>query len=118
MLEILLEPGLHKTGKTDMLQNSTGLYHHKLHILCGHFALAITILMRLYECLNWHFYQSNNPNDPNARPPWQEKTRIEKLIALALEKLPEWYVNALTTLSMSGNVDLEKFEDTVEAIYW
>jgi hypothetical protein len=26
-------------------------------------------------------------------------------------------VNALTTLSMSGNVDLEMFEDTVEAIY-
>jgi hypothetical protein len=41
----------------------------------------------------------------------------KKLIALALEKLPERYVNAFTTLSMSGNVDLEKFEDTIEAIY-
>jgi hypothetical protein len=30
----------------------------------------------------------------------------KKLIGLALEKLPEWYVNAFTTLSMSGNVDL------------
>jgi hypothetical protein len=34
------------------------------------------------------------------------------LIALALEKLPEKYVNAFSTLSVSGNVDLEKFEDT------
>jgi hypothetical protein len=74
MLEILLEPGLHKTGKNDMLQNSTGLYCHKLHILCGHFALAITTLMHLYsEHLDWHFCQSSDPNDPNAQPPWQEK---------------------------------------------
>jgi hypothetical protein len=41
----------------------------------------------------------------------------KKLIALALEKLPERYVNVFTTLSMSGNVDLEKFEETVKAIY-
>jgi hypothetical protein len=38
------------------------------------------------------------------------------LIALALEKLPKRYVNAFTTLSMSRNVDLEKFKDMVEAI--
>jgi hypothetical protein len=61
-----------------MLQNSTGLYRHKSHILCGHFALAITTLMRLYdEHLDWHFYWSNNPNDLNAQPPWQEKTIID-----------------------------------------
>jgi hypothetical protein len=78
MLEILLEPGLHKTGKNDTLQNSTRLYRHKSHILCGHFALAITTLMRLYDKhLDWHFYWSNNPNDPNAQPPWQEKTIID-----------------------------------------
>jgi hypothetical protein len=34
----------------------------------------------------------------------------KKLIALALENLPEKYVNAFSTLSMNGNVDLEKFE--------
>jgi hypothetical protein len=36
---------------------------------------------------------------------------------LALEKLPEKYVNAFSTLSVSGNVDLEKFEDMCEAIF-
>jgi hypothetical protein len=41
----------------------------------------------------------------------------KKLIALALEKLPEKYVNACTTLSMGGNIDLEMFKETVEAIY-
>jgi hypothetical protein len=41
----------------------------------------------------------------------------KKLITLALEKLRERYVNAFTTLSMSGNVDLEMFKDTVEAMY-
>jgi hypothetical protein len=41
----------------------------------------------------------------------------KKLIALALEKLPEQYVNAFTTLSMGGNIDLEMFKETVEAIY-
>jgi rubrerythrin len=40
----------------------------------------------------------------------------KKLIALALEKQPERYVNAFTTLSMGGNMDLEMFEETVEAI--
>jgi hypothetical protein len=34
--------------------------------------------MHLYnKHLDWHFYQSNNPNDPNAQPPWQEKTIID-----------------------------------------
>jgi hypothetical protein len=41
----------------------------------------------------------------------------KKLIALALEKLPEKYVNVFTTLSMGGNIDLEMFEETVKAIY-
>jgi hypothetical protein len=31
--------------------------------------------------------------------------------------LPEKYVNAFSTLSVNGNVDLEKVEDVVEAIY-
>jgi hypothetical protein len=71
MLEILLEPKLHKTGKHNTLQNSTGLYCHKLHILCGNFALAITTLMYHYDKhLDWH---SNNPNNPNAQPPCQER---------------------------------------------
>jgi hypothetical protein len=39
------------------------------------------------------------------------------LIALALEKLPKRYVNAFTTSSMSGNLDLEMSKDTVEAMY-
>jgi hypothetical protein len=78
MSEILLEPDLQKTGKNDMLQNSTGLYCHKSHILCGHFVLAITTLMRLYnKQLDWHIYWSKDPNDPNAQPPWQEKTIID-----------------------------------------
>jgi hypothetical protein len=46
-----------------------------------------------------------------------EEPNKKKLITLALEKLPEKYVNAFSTLSVSGNVDLEKFEDMVEAIY-
>jgi hypothetical protein len=33
----------------------------------------------------------------------------KKLIALALEKLPEKYVNAFTTISMGGNINLEMF---------
>jgi hypothetical protein len=37
----------------------------------------------------------------------------KKLITLALEKLPERYVNAFTTLSMGGNINLEMFEETV-----
>jgi hypothetical protein len=41
----------------------------------------------------------------------------KKLITLALEKLPERYVNAFTTLSMGGNINLEMFEETVKAFY-
>jgi hypothetical protein len=40
-----------------------------------------------------------------------------KLIVLALEKLPECYVNAFTTISMGGNIDLDMFGEMVEAIY-
>jgi hypothetical protein len=36
---------------------------------------------------------------------------------LALEKLPEKYVNAFCTLNVNRNVDLEKLEDVVKAIY-
>jgi hypothetical protein len=40
----------------------------------------------------------------------------KKLIELALEKLPEKYVNTFTTLSVGGNINLELFEETVKAI--
>jgi hypothetical protein len=36
---------------------------------------------------------------------------------LALEKLPERYVNTFTTLSMGGNINLDMFGEMVEAIY-
>jgi hypothetical protein len=41
----------------------------------------------------------------------------KKLIALALEKLPEHYVNTFTTLSMGGNINLDMFGEMVKAIY-
>jgi hypothetical protein len=41
----------------------------------------------------------------------------KKLIALTCEKLPENNINAFSTLSVNGNVDLEKFEDIIQAIY-
>lgn len=48
-----------------------------------------------------------------------EERDEKKLIAFALKKLPEKYVTAFSTLAASlyGNVDLDKFEETVEAIY-
>jgi hypothetical protein len=74
----LLEPGLHKTGKDASLQDSTGMYRHKSYNLCGHFALAITTLIRLHdERLDWHFFRANNPTNPKAPAPWQEKTIID-----------------------------------------
>jgi hypothetical protein len=41
----------------------------------------------------------------------------KKLIMLDLERLPEKYVIKFSTLIVNRNVDLEKFEDIVKAIY-
>jgi hypothetical protein len=75
MMEIILRPGLHKTGKGDSLCRSTGLLPHKDWIMDGDFAIAITILMRLFN-RRFHidFYRNQDPSLP---PPWQEFPLID-----------------------------------------
>lgn len=72
MLEIVLEPGLHKTGKDDTMQRSTGMWRHKDYKRCATGAMAITTLLRLWDDGDdWDFYWSEDANNPGAKPEWQ-----------------------------------------------
>lgn len=76
MTEIILEPGLHKTGKGDTLKRSTGMLPHKEWLLDGEFALGITLLMRLFlDESDLHFYRDH---DPSKQPDWQQMKAIEE----------------------------------------
>jgi hypothetical protein len=73
MLEIVLQPGLHKTGKTVNMQPSTGLWRHKDYMRCGTFAMAANVLIQLWDNqLQLHFFR----NADGSKPDWQSESII------------------------------------------
>jgi hypothetical protein len=71
MLEIILQPGLHKCGKSANMQPSTGMWRH--NDCCGTFAMAANVMLQLWDDqLEWNF--SLNPS--GGKPEWQSKQII------------------------------------------